>query len=78
MESNHDKGLQNGKKKYLVSDYKRALWNIDIFAMAGAKRQVQGPDDESNQKKMEGSDGGAGETKEDPEEYPEEAASPKP
>ena len=81
IESGHDKSMQTLKKKNLVSDYKRAMWDIACFAAEGADRQGQGPDDASKQKKMDGSDGaigGAQETKEGPEEDPEEAASPKP
>ena len=67
-------------------DIKRMDKELDVYInMAGAELRAenkgQGPDDESNQKKMDGSDGaigGAQETKEDPEEDPEEAASPKP
>ena len=63
IESGHDKSMQTLKKKNLVDDYKRAMWAIACFADGGADRQGQGPDDASKQKKMDGSEGGAEETK---------------
>ena len=44
IETNHDKGLQNGKKKYLVNDYKSAMYDISRFASEGADLLGKGPD----------------------------------
>ena len=52
--------MQEDKKKYLVEDYKSAMYDISRFASEGA--QLSGNADESK----DGSDGGAAEPKEDP------------
>jgi len=57
MESKHDKAMQKLKKENLVSDYKRAMWEISRFEGDGASKKME-----------ESDDGGAEETKEDPEE----------
>ncbi len=63
MESNHDKAIQKLKKKNLVNDYKRAMWDISCFETDGAENKGQGLDDQSKQKKMDASDGGTEESK---------------
>ena len=55
-ETKHDKDMQEDKKKYLVEDYKSAMYDISRFASEGA--QLSGNADESK----DGSDGGAGES----------------
>ena len=74
IESGHDKSMQKLKKQNLVSDYKRAMWDISCFETDGAEHKGQGPDDESKQKKMEGSDDGKEESKK-PEGAESESAS---
>ena len=63
-ETKHDKDMQEDKKKYLVEDYKSAMYDISRFASEGA--QLSGNADESK----DGSDGGAEDSKK-----PEGAAS---
>ena len=64
METNHDKDMQEGKKTYLVEDYKSAMYDISRFANEGADLLGKGPD------------GGTEESKKDLEEA--EPNSPKP
>ena len=63
-ETKHDKDMQEDKKKYLVEDYKSAMYDISRFANEGADLLGKGPD------------GGAEESKKDFEEA--EPNSPKP
>ena len=64
-ETKHDKDLQEDKKKYLVEDYKSAMYDISRFANEGADLLGKGPDG-----------GGTEESKKDLEEA--EPNSPKP
>ena len=79
MDTNHDKDMQEGKKTYLVEDYKSAMYDISRFANEGADLLGKGPDggaedpkdskDANKGEKKAGPDGGGvQETKEGPEE----------